>query len=88
MRKVIKRAYFKFYFLSPRRWPRLFKMMPWGNFTEEFLAAITLFVWRKRIESQPLPEELVPLTQLYTPDEIFVTSAETRKQLHVIQSLN
>jgi anaerobic magnesium-protoporphyrin IX monomethyl ester cyclase len=88
MRKVIKRAYFRFYFLTPRRWPRLFKMMPWKNFVEEFRAAITLFIWRKRIESQPLPEELVPLTQLYTPDEIFVTSAETRKQLHVIQSLN
>jgi radical SAM superfamily enzyme YgiQ (UPF0313 family) len=88
MRKVIKRAYFRFYFLAPRRWPRLFKMMPWRNFAEEFLAAITLFVWRKRIESQALPEELVPLTQLYTPDDVSVTSAETRKQLHVIQSLN
>jgi hypothetical protein len=62
--------------------------MPWRNFIEEFRAAVTLFVWRKKIESQPLPEELVPLTELYTPDEVFVTSAETRKQLHVIQSLS
>ena len=67
MRRVIKRAYFRFYFLTPRRWPRLFQMMPWKNFVEEFRAAITLFIWRKRIESQPLPEELMPLTQLYTP---------------------
>jgi radical SAM superfamily enzyme YgiQ (UPF0313 family) len=88
MRKVIKRAYFRFYFLTPRRWLRLLQMMPWRNFIEEFRAAVTLFVWRKKIESQPLPEELVPLTELYTPDEVFVTSAETRKQLHVIQSLS
>jgi hypothetical protein len=29
----------------------------------------------------------MPLAELYTPDESFVTSAATRKQLHVIQSL-
>ena len=74
--------------MSPRRWLRLLKMMPRKNFVEEFRAAITLFIWRKKIESQALPEELQPLTQLYPPDEVCVTSAETRKQLHVIQSMS
>jgi radical SAM superfamily enzyme YgiQ (UPF0313 family) len=87
MRKVIKRAYFRFFVLSPRRWLRLVRMMPWRSFLMELHACITLFTWRKRIESQALPETLMPLTQLYTPDESFVTSAETRRQLHVIQSL-
>jgi radical SAM superfamily enzyme YgiQ (UPF0313 family) len=88
MRRVIKRAYFRFFILSPRRWLRLLRMMPWRSFVTELHACFMLFTWRKRIESQALPEELMPLTQLYTPDEVFVTSAETRKQLHVIQSLH
>ncbi len=87
MRKVIKRAYFRFFVLSPRRWPRLVKMMPWRSFVTEFRAAIMLFTWRKRIESQPLPEALIPLAELYAPDDRFVTSAETRKHLRVIQTL-
>ena len=87
MRRVIKRAYFRFFVLSPRRWPRLVRMMPWKNFLMELYSCLRLFTWRKHLESQALPEELAPLTQLYTPDEVFVTSAETRKQLHVIQSL-
>jgi anaerobic magnesium-protoporphyrin IX monomethyl ester cyclase len=87
MRRVIKRAYFRFFVLSPRRWPRLLRMMPWRNFLMELYSCLRLFTWRKRIESQALPEELAPLTQLYTSDEVFVTSAETRKQLNVIQSL-
>jgi radical SAM superfamily enzyme YgiQ (UPF0313 family) len=87
MRRVIRRAYFRFFVLSPRRWLRLLRMMPWKNFVTELRASLTLFVWRPRIESQALPEQLMPLTELYTPDEVFVTSAETRKQLHVIQSL-
>jgi len=87
MRWVIKRAYFRFFVLSPSRWLRLLRMMPWRSFLTELRAALMLFTWRKRIESQALPEELLPLTQLYTPDEFSVTSADTRKQLHVIQSL-
>jgi radical SAM superfamily enzyme YgiQ (UPF0313 family) len=87
MRWVLKRAYFRFFILSPRRWLRLLRMMPWKNFMGELVSCAKLFLWRKRIESQALPEELMPLTELYTPDEVFVTSAETRKQLHVIQSL-
>jgi radical SAM superfamily enzyme YgiQ (UPF0313 family) len=87
MRKVIKRAYFRFFVLSPRRWPRLVRMMPWRSFLAESYAALRLLTWRKRIESQALPEALMPLTELYTPDENSVTSAATRKQLHVIQSL-
>ena len=87
MRKVIKRAYFRFFVLSPRRWPRLVRMMPWRSFVMELHACFRLFTWRKRIESQALPEALMPLTELYTPDESFLTSAETRKQLHVIQSM-
>jgi hypothetical protein len=62
-------------------------MMPWRSFKTELWACVRLFTWRTRIQSQALPEALTPLTELYTPDEIFVTSAETRKQLHVIQSL-
>ena len=88
MRKVIKRAYFRFFVLSPRRWPRLVKMMPWRSFVTGLRAAIMLFTWRKRIESQPLPEALIPLAELYAPDERFVTSAETRKRLPVIQTVN
>jgi hypothetical protein len=87
MRRVIKRAYFRFFILSPRRWLRLVRMMPWRSFIMELRACVQLFAWRKRIESQALPEELTPLTELYTPDEVFVTSADTRRQLHVIQSL-
>jgi len=87
MRKVIKRAYFRFFVLSPRRWPRLVRMMPWRSFLVESYAAVRLLTWRKRIKSQALPEALMPLAELYTPDESSVTSAATRKQLHVIQSL-
>jgi hypothetical protein len=87
MRKVIKGAYFRFFVLSPRRWPRLVRMMPWRSFLVESYAAIRLLTWRKRIQSQALPEALMPLAELYTPDESSVTSAATRKQLHVIQSL-
>ena len=88
MRRVIKHAYFRFFVLSPRRWLRLLRMMPWRSFKTELWACFRLFTWRTPIQSQALPEALTPLTELYTPDEIFVTSAETRKQLHVIQSLN
>jgi hypothetical protein len=88
MRKVIKRAYFRFFVLSPRRWPRLVRMMPWRSFFTELWSCIKLFTWRTRIEAQALPETLTPLTQLYTADETFVTSADTRKQVPVIQAMH
>ena len=47
MRKVIKHAYFRFFVLSPRRWPRLVRMMPWRSFVTELRAAITLFTVAK-----------------------------------------
>ena len=63
--------------MSPRRWVRLFRMMPWRNFVMELSAFLLYFAGRKRRGDEPLPEELMPLTQLYVPDETPVTSAET-----------
>jgi anaerobic magnesium-protoporphyrin IX monomethyl ester cyclase len=80
MRAVIKRAYMRFYFLHPRRWLRLLRMMPRKNFLLELRLFLLLVVSRKHMESEPLPEELVPLTELYSPDAVTLTSAETQPQ--------
>lgn len=88
VREMIKWAYFRFYALYPRRWARMFRMMPWRNLLMEFRVFAQLLVWRTRIEHEALPETLLPLTELYKPDELPVTSAETRRELRVIQTLS
>jgi radical SAM superfamily enzyme YgiQ (UPF0313 family) len=79
MRRIVTGAYLRFHVLSPSRWVRLFRMMPWRNFVMELGSFLLYFVGRKRMDDQPLPEELTPLTELYVPDETPITSAEMQR---------
>ena len=66
-------------------------MMPRKNFLVELRMFLLLVVSRKHMESEPLPEALLPLTQLYSPDEVTLTSAETQpqpRQFKVLQSVS
>jgi hypothetical protein len=78
--KIMNRGYFRFYVLTPRRWLRLIRMMPWRNLISEFYGFVALFFRRRRIEDEPLPEELLPLSQLYAADEVALTSAQTQRK--------
>jgi len=80
MQAIMKRAYFRFYVLTPRRWFQMIRMMPWKNFVLEFCSFIELFFRRKRVEDEPLPEELLPLSKLYSADEFALTSAQTQRK--------
>jgi radical SAM superfamily enzyme YgiQ (UPF0313 family) len=80
MQAIMKRAYFRFYVLTPRRWYQMVRMMPWKNFVLEFFSFIELFFRRKRVEDEPLPEELLPLSKLYSADEFALTSAQTQRK--------
>jgi anaerobic magnesium-protoporphyrin IX monomethyl ester cyclase len=77
MPEVIKKAYVRFFVLSPKRWVRLIRRMPWKNFVMEFRDFVRLFAGRKRKDFEPLPEELLPLSHLYAADAVSVTSAQT-----------
>jgi radical SAM superfamily enzyme YgiQ (UPF0313 family) len=80
MQKIMKRGYFRFYVLTPSRWVRLIRMMPWKNFAREFLSFVALFFRRKRIEDEPLPQELLPLSRLYAADDVALTSAQLQRK--------
>ena len=80
MQAVKKWAYIRFFVLSPKRWVRLIRMMPWKNFATEFRDFLTLFLFKNRVESDPLPEELQPLSHLYAADEEALTSAQTQRK--------
>ena len=83
MRKVVSGAYVRFHILSPRRWVRMVRMMPWRNFVME-LGAFLLFFLARRQKDEPLPEDLRPLTELFVPDAMPVTSAETQRKRRVV----
>jgi len=80
MRAVIKWAYIRFFVLSPKRWVRLIRMMPWKNFVLEFRSFLSLFFRRRQVENEPLPEALLPLAHLYAADEEALTSAQTQRK--------
>lgn len=84
MRRVVMEAYLRFHILSPRRWLRLWRMMPWKNFVMELGAFLLFFAGRNRVDEGPLPEDLRPLTELYEPDARPVTSAETQAKRRVV----
>jgi radical SAM superfamily enzyme YgiQ (UPF0313 family) len=83
MRRVVSEAYLRFHVLSPRRWVRLLRMMPWKNFVME-LGAFLLFFLARRQRDEPLPEDLRPLTELHIPDQVPLTSAETLRKGRVV----
>jgi len=80
MEAIRKRAYIRLFILSPRRWLRLIRLMPWKNVVMEFRDFIRLFFGRKKREFEPLPQELMPLARLYSADEAALTSAETQRK--------
>ena len=79
MQAVMKRALIRFLVLSPRRWIRLIRKMPWKNFVLDFFSFLGLIFRRKPGEPEPLPEALLPLTRLYAADEDALTSAQTQQ---------
>jgi hypothetical protein len=74
-----KRAYLRFFILSPRRWIRLIRGMPWKNFVMEFRDFARYFIRGWRSDNEPLPEELQPLAHLYEADEDSLTSARSQR---------
>jgi radical SAM superfamily enzyme YgiQ (UPF0313 family) len=84
MRRIVMGAYLRFHIMSPRRWVRLMRMMPWRNFVMELVAFVQYFLGRRRPDDEALPEDLRPLTELYVPDALPVTSAETQRTRRVV----
>ena len=81
MEKVRKTAYTRFFLLSPKRWLRLFRLMPWKNLVMEFRDFVWFFFRKKRVDHvQALPEALVPLSRLYAADDTAVTSAKAQRE--------
>jgi radical SAM superfamily enzyme YgiQ (UPF0313 family) len=80
MEKIRKHAYLRFFVLSPRRWVRLMRLMPWKNIVMEFRDFVRFFVFRKKREFEPLPDALLPLSHLYAADKAGLTSAETQRK--------
>src|SRR5215467_2295178 len=80
MQTVMKWALIRFLVLSPRRWVRLIRMMPWKNFVLDFCGFLGFIFRRKRVEDEPLPEELLPFTRLYVPEPSSLTSAQTQQK--------
>ena len=80
MERIRKHAYIRFFVLSPRRWFRLMRLMPWKNVAMEFRDFVRLFFGRKKREYEPLPEELLPLSRLYAADDAGLTSAQTQRK--------
>src|SRR5262249_48303244 len=80
MRAIAKRAYIRFFVLSPRRWVRLIRLMPWKNFLIELCSFILLYFRKEPLEDPALPEELLPLSRLYSADEsVPLTSAQLQR---------
>jgi radical SAM superfamily enzyme YgiQ (UPF0313 family) len=88
MQTVIQWAYFRLFVLSPRRWLRLIRLMPWKNFVMEFRSFMSLFFRRHKIDAEPLPEALLPLSQLYSADDAPITSAEAQRKRRAVPSLS
>jgi len=80
MEAIRKRGYIRFFVLTPKRWVRLLRLMPWKNIAMEFTDFLKFFVGRKRAENEPLPEELQPLSHLYAADETALTSAQSQRK--------
>jgi radical SAM superfamily enzyme YgiQ (UPF0313 family) len=80
MEAIRKRAYFRFFVLSPRRWIRLARLMPWKNFAMELREFFRFLTVRKQRQDEPLPEALKPLSHLYAADDVVLTSAQTRRK--------
>jgi anaerobic magnesium-protoporphyrin IX monomethyl ester cyclase len=80
MQMVKKWAYVRFFVLSPRRWVKLVRMMPWKNFVSEFRDFVAILLYRKPIENEPLPEALLALSHLYAADDQALTSAQTQRK--------
>ena len=83
---IKKRAYVRFFVLSPKRWIMLIRGMPWKNFVMEFKDFLRFFVRKDRPDYQPLPEELQPLAQLHEPDVAPLTSAQTQRKVRFARS--
>jgi anaerobic magnesium-protoporphyrin IX monomethyl ester cyclase len=88
MPRIMKQASFRFYVLSPRRWVRLIRLMPWKNFAFEFYKFLEHFVRPKRSENEPLPAALQPLARLYSPDKAVLTSAQTQRSHRKSQTMS
>ena len=80
MEKVRKHAYIRFFLLSPRRWVRLIRLMPWKNVLMEFRDFARYFFGRKKREYEALPEELIPLSRLYAADTKGLNSADSQRK--------
>jgi radical SAM superfamily enzyme YgiQ (UPF0313 family) len=79
LQPIEKRALFRFFVLSPRRWIRLLRRMPWKCFIREFVSFAGLFL-RRRPRPEALPETLAPLAHLYAPDKLAFTSAQAQRR--------
>lgn len=88
MENIIKLAYVRLFVLSPRRWVRLIRVMPWKNFLMEAVSFVLLFFRRRKVEDEPLPEELLPLSHLYAADESGLTSAQSQRKRRAVPSLS
>ena len=80
MGPIIKKAYIRLIVLSPRRWVRLARLMPWKNVVMELRDFIRFFFRQKPRADEPLPEALLPLSHLYAADEVALTSAQTQRK--------
>jgi hypothetical protein len=80
MQAVMKWALIRFLLLSPRRWVRLIRTMPWKNFVLDLGGFLGFIFRRKRVQDEPLPEDLLPFTRLYAPDRSPLTSAQTQQK--------
>jgi radical SAM superfamily enzyme YgiQ (UPF0313 family) len=80
MESIRKRAYLRLLVLSPRRWIRLIRLMPWQSVLMELRDFTEFLVHRKTRHEEPLPEALLPLSRLYAADESSVTSAQTQRR--------
>jgi radical SAM superfamily enzyme YgiQ (UPF0313 family) len=80
MHAVRQWGYVRFFVLSPKRWLKLLRAMPWKNFLMEFRSFIGLYLRPKQAESDPLPEALQPLSHLYEADDEALTSAQSQRK--------
>jgi hypothetical protein len=74
----IMTGYFRFYVLT-QALAALVRMMPWRISSASSMGSLRFFR-RKRIEDEPLPEELLPLSRLYAADDVALTSAQIQRK--------
>ena len=75
LKKIQRWAFLRFYFGRPVRTWRLVRTMKMRDLFCNFVIFLRLIVFGSGRAEEPLPEALQPLGQLFTPDEVAVTSA-------------